>query len=319
MANRLSIEVMQEYATDKGGKCLSTEYISVESPLAWRCKIGHTWDASFRLIQMGAWCVQCNKNSRKEDRLEAMKAIAIERGGKCLAVEYFNKDTAILFECSKGHQWKGRPGNIQQGAWCHVCAGNLKLTIEDMVAFAEKHNGKCLSEKYTNSETKLKWQCAEGHIWEAVPKGLTNNHWCRICSMASAGLKRRKTIEEIRELATKKGGKLISDVYLGNHIPIKWQCSKGHNWKASPANIKSGFWCPHCAGLAKHTIEEMRELAAKRGGKCLSTVYKNIEFKLQWECAKGHVWMSSPHYIYRNGMFCPECFSRKGLRNKKNR
>jgi len=27
---------------------------------------------------------------------------------------------------------------------------------------------------------------------------------------------------------------------------ILWECEEGHQWKARPANIKSGKWCPEC-------------------------------------------------------------------------
>ena len=37
-------------------------------------------------------------------------------------------------------------------------------------------------------------------------------------------------------------------------------------------------------------IERMRELAAAKGGKCLSDVYVNSASKLQWQCARGHTW-----------------------------
>lgn len=40
----------------------------------------------------------------------------------------------------------------------------------------------------------------------------------------------------------------------------------------------------------RHTLEEMRALAAARGGRCLSTEYVNTSTHLLWECANGHQW-----------------------------
>jgi len=61
-----------------------------------------------------------------------------------------------------------------------MCVGNMpkKLTIEEMQRIAESRGGKCLSEKYINNRTKLKWQCEKGHIWEAAPR----RSWCPYCS-----------------------------------------------------------------------------------------------------------------------------------------
>jgi hypothetical protein len=35
-------------------------------------------------------------------------------------------------------------------------------------------------------------------------------------------------------------------------------------------------------------IEEMQEIARKRGGQCLSLVYHGTNNKLLWQCAEGH-------------------------------
>jgi hypothetical protein len=51
---------------------------------------------------------------------------------------------------------------------------------------ANKKGGKCLSTVYVNSQTKLKWQCAKGHIWEAKPNTIQQGHWCKICHIDSA-------------------------------------------------------------------------------------------------------------------------------------
>ena len=40
--------------------------------------------------------------------------------------------------------------------------------------------------------------------------------------------------------------------------------------------------------MDKISIEEMQEIARKRGGKCLSKKYINAHTKLEWQCANGH-------------------------------
>ena len=61
---------------------------------------------------------------------------------------------------------------------------------------------------------------------------------------------------------------------------------------------------------AKLTNEEMQEIAKKKGGKCLSTVYVNDRTKLKWQCEKGHKWEATPHGIKR-GTWCPYCAGRR--------
>ena len=55
------------------------------------------------------------------------------------------------------------------------------------------------------------------------------------------------------------------------------------------------------------TIEEMQALAAKKGGKCLSTQYINTNIKLKWQYAKGHTWMRALAKFKSRGSWCPEC------------
>lgn len=88
--------------------------------------------------------------------------------------------------------------------------------------------------------------------------------------------------------------------------PLEWECEKGHRWRANPNGIREGKWCLICAGKAKKTIHEMREIAKERGGHCLSEDYKNSQRPLLWECAKGHKWKA--RYVnISQGQWCPHC------------
>ncbi len=56
-------------------------------------------------------------------------------------------------------------------------------------------------------------------------------------------------------------------------------------------------------------IEDMREAAAFRGGKCLSNsmVKGDMYTKLEWECHDGHRFFASPYTVLMAGHWCPEC------------
>ncbi|WP_367804083.1 zinc-ribbon domain-containing protein [Brevibacillus laterosporus] len=52
----------------------------------------------------------------------------------------------------------------------------------------------------------------------------------------------------MREIAISRGGECLSDQYKDNKTNLRWKCSKGHEWEATPNNIKSkGHWCPICS------------------------------------------------------------------------
>ncbi|RHZ50405.1 hypothetical protein Glove_499g33 [Diversispora epigaea] len=132
----------------------------------------------------------------------------------------------------------------------------------------------------------------------------------------------------------------FNPVDLKSRLPLLWRCDKGHEWIANLmkiknhgswcpghewyarlSNIKSGRWCPHCAGVILHTLEIAKQIAHSRNRKCLSIEYKNLEtdllwsfakqiafnqngeylskkyintrLKLLWKCANGHLWNAS--------------------------
>ena len=61
--------------------------------------------------------------------------------------------------------------------------------------------------------------------------------------------------------------------------------------------------------LSELDIEDMRQAAEFRGGKCLSKsmIKGDLSTKLEWECAFGHRFSASPTLILLGGHWCEEC------------
>jgi hypothetical protein len=179
-----------------------------------------------------------------------------------------------------------------------------KRTILEMQAAAGRKGGKCLSKKYRGSQSHLLWECAKGHRWSAVPNPIVNTSvWCPEC----AG-RRKFTIEEMKNLAIKRGGECLSKKYVNIQTHLEWKCAKGHYWKSSPTCLlHSNTWCPYCAGVGRKTLKDMQQLAHSRGGKCLSTEYKNVTTPMLWQCKKGHQWKTRPINIIHRNTWCHTC------------
>ena len=72
---------------------------------------------------------------------------------------------------------------------------------------------------------------------------------------------------------------------------MQWRCHQGHIWHAVLNTIKNrNSWCPQCAGCSKLNINIAKEIALKKGGRCLSEKYIDIDSLLLWECNEGHQW-----------------------------
>lgn len=175
-------------------------------------------------------------------------------------------------------------------------------------ALAQERGGECLSDKYVNNRTKLRWRCAEGHEWEALSTNVKRGHWCKICGNHRQGRQKAKSIETARELAHAKGGECLSSEYRNNQTKLRWRCAEGHEWQAIPASIQRGTWCPICSGklLPNDALLALRLHATNLGGECLSEKYQSAKTKLSWRCAKGHEWEAIPDSV-RRGTWCPQC------------
>ena len=119
-----------------------------------------------------------------------------------------------------------------------------------MHKLATKRGGKCRSDKYIDSKTKLRWECAEGHAWEAKPNDIkSSGSWCPQCSG-----KAKLTIEQMHTIAAVKGGKCLSKKYDNNYTKLQWECAEGDAWEATPNSVKKGSWCPECARSRRSTM-----------------------------------------------------------------
>jgi hypothetical protein len=65
--NRL--EEMHSFAVARGGECLADHYVTIATPVKWRCQKSHEWETAFHYIKnKGQWCPMCAKS--KEPRLQ---------------------------------------------------------------------------------------------------------------------------------------------------------------------------------------------------------------------------------------------------------
>jgi len=130
--------------------------------------------------------------------LEEMQEIAKSRGGRCLSENYINIYTKLAWQCKKSHIWKANSHDIKRGTWCPICsverakhdwknqAGTAsefqKSELDNLKGLAKMKDGECLSDKYVNNSTSLRWRCGKGHLWEAIPSSIKRGSWCPKCS-----------------------------------------------------------------------------------------------------------------------------------------
>lgn len=178
--------------------------------------------------------------------IESLKAHAQNLNGECLAKTYSGTSAKYRWKCAKGHEWDASWANVKhKSSWCPVCSGFLILDpMNQLHQIAESKGGQCLSTGYLGARTKHLFQCHAGHEWLATPDSIKRGSWCIAC-LGRVGPDEH--LKMIKEVATTKGGRCLSDVYLGGNEKLRFQCAAGHEWSATPNNVKRTSWCPVCA------------------------------------------------------------------------
>jgi hypothetical protein len=305
----VSIEDCREKALEKGGRCLSTEYVNNHTYMEWECDRGHKWSATWASVgkkKKGTWCKKCSGKAKLT--LEECQESAKKKGGRCLSTVYKNLREPMEWECKNGHRWPTAFGVIKSGSWCEVCIRPGVLdTIETCREFAVTKRGKCLSEAYKDKETDMEWECEHGHRWPARWGSIKRGTWCRLCAMPGYGY----TLETVQVYAEGKGGKCLSTEYISVSETMEFECQAGHRFKNCYQNMRNrGDWCRVCAGYQILDLKFCQEIAIERKGKCLSTEYKNKEEYMDWECEHGHTWPARFGKIYHGGRWCPTCVNK---------
>jgi hypothetical protein len=100
-------------------------------------------------------------------------------------------------------------------------------------------------ERYKGKETKILFECAEGHPWTAAPGAIFRGRWCGFCSEhVFNNPKHHNNI--LDQICSRRGGTRMTS-YASSHEQMWFRCKEGHKWPTMPMNIKTGgTWCPDC-------------------------------------------------------------------------
>ena len=183
---RNEILELKQIAANRGGSCLSESYLGNNIKLKWACQKEHFWEAPPSDIKSGKWCPACFGRDKAENYRIILEKVK-EKGGQCLSDGYMNAQTKLLLECANGHRWEANFTSIKKGTWCQNCKHNHyshknnKYKLSTFQEIAIEKNGKCLSVDYKNTDSRLSFQCKEGHEWTAIAWTILKGSWCKRC------------------------------------------------------------------------------------------------------------------------------------------
>ena len=285
-----TLEKVQKIAESKGGKCLSDKYVDCYTLMEFLCSEKHYFTAKPCSISGdgGTWCPIC--------------AVGLyERICKGHFEQLFSKS----FPKIKPYWLINDRGNLMElDGYCE----ELNLAFEHNGAQHDRLHKKFMSTQELLNQRKeddlLKQKlCKENNTTLIIiPELETNINICDLkyyikeqCILQNYPLpenydsieinfkdlyhsKDYMYLQEIKQIAKSKGGKLLSDYYLGNRTKLEFICKKGHIFWKDPMGIKRNQWCPICfkedRGLKIRNNQKQQMIELYDKGLSLSQVSK---------------------------------------------
>jgi hypothetical protein len=171
-----------QLAIENGGICLDNTYHNSKTKMNFKCAKGHIFSATpSSILYAQTWCAECSGNVKLD--INKINKLFKYDNMICISDIYLGNKKKLNWKCiicnaifqySKNEMDKDFTS-------CQNCykINALKLVQE----IAESRGGKCLSEKYILSTDKMKFLCANNHLFETKYYNIIwNGTWCSQCN-----------------------------------------------------------------------------------------------------------------------------------------
>lgn len=326
------LERAKQKAKEKGGECLSTEYLGSSQKMLWKCdNPAHLpWEARYaNIVTNTKWCPYCAGKLTNEQYMANATKKAESRGGKCLSTEYINNTQKMLWDCDNTSHptWKASYSNVvNHDRWCPKCSE----------FFYKEHNIRLVLEYLLDTQLpkiKLDWNInpKTGKLLEldgySEDKRIAFEFQGRQHYGHAFGSKNQEEIDYIKykdkikqENCLKNNVKLliINDNKEVNQVETLLIYLL-NIFKEEELEFKSNIDINIVRDLFNEMVnhqekflQRAKEYAESRGGQCLSETYVDKNNKLEWKCDnETHPsWFSNSTLIYKN-TWCRKCSKEK--------
>lgn len=184
MSDNVKIEEINKLIKEYDCQCINIYGFGKYTQLVLKCVLDHQWKYYLSHFMKGYYeCPECKRNKLRKNKLKEIHEYAKSKGGECLSTEYIGHNKKLKFKCKREHIWEAR---YDMECWCRLCSIEDKriYSIDKANEYAKLKMGKCISTVYKSTTDKLKWQCYNGHIWEAIFKNIKDHDsWCPYCNI----------------------------------------------------------------------------------------------------------------------------------------
>lgn len=238
------------------GKTFNTKYLGSHIKMDFVCKNNHLFKMTYNnIVNLGHWCPKCSTNNNISENIcrvymevlfgqffpKIRPKWLIGNHNRNLELDGYCGNLNLAFEHQGSHHYKNTYSTnrlektiINDDIKRRICKDiNVKLVIIPQLFNKTPLNK--LRQFIINESQRLGIEVPNKNAQVYLSDCYKNS--------------KVDVFERYTKIATTRGGKCISDEYLGaNNEKLIWECQFGHQWKQFPYVIKKGHWCPICAG-----------------------------------------------------------------------
>ena len=232
---------------------------SSHTKVSWKCKFGHIWIARVADRSKGQRCTICAGKKILigfNDLKTTHPQMAREADGWDPRTTTAGSGVKRDWICKKGHLWSvSTASRTTFNTGCPTCSGKKVLKgFNDLKTLFPKLSKEAHGWDPTvigiSSSKKLTWICKKGHLFESLIENRRRGDGCQYCS----GRKCLPGFNDLRttdpKLAEQAVGWDPTKVSRGSGKRVKWKCTEGHTWMATPNTRtntnNNGSGCPGC-------------------------------------------------------------------------
>lgn len=174
----------------------------------------------------------------KKKSYEEIKNEIESKGVKLLSTQYINSLHPLSIRCKCGEEFKRSYKVFKKGVGlCDKCTEPIRrergrsFSREEVEIIMNRYNLKLLTnfENITGVKMGLDVECDCGNKFRPTLYNLKRGESTRCWSCASKieVAKRKRSIEEVKNIISHYGGKLLSEIYIDNKTDLKIRCECG--------------------------------------------------------------------------------------------
>ncbi|SER87498.1 HNH endonuclease [Psychrobacillus sp. OK032] len=191
-----------------------------------------------------------------------------------------------------------------------------KLTMEQVLAVFEARGFVLLEKEYTSKDVPMRYICTCGNESTMSVNNAKRGKSCASCGRKKASKTKTTPIEEIEQIFTESGCKLLSTSYaFGDKLKYICRCGSQSEIVLGAAKY-SGISCKQCGykkigdAKRKYTLEDVRELFEEQGKVLLADSFLNSILPMPYICKCGTQGHTNLNNFFK-GKDCRQCRSDK--------